>query len=74
MADLQTAFYIVGIIFMGLMLLLALVIVVAVLVIRAKINAIHRRVEEKLGHVAEWAEKGSAVLGTIKKVAHKQQK
>jgi hypothetical protein len=71
MSDLQTTFYIIGIIFMGLMLLIGLVIVVAVLVIRTKINAIHQRIDDRLGQVADWAEKGTAVFGAIKKVTGK---
>jgi hypothetical protein len=74
MSDLQTAYYIIGIIFMGLMLLIGLVTVVAVLVIRSKINAIHQRIEDRLGQVADWAEKGSAVFGAIKKATNKSKR
>lgn len=72
MTELQTAYYIVGIIFMGLMLLIGVVTVIAVLVIRAKINAIHQRIEDKLGQVANWAEKSVSVIDTIKKVTNKK--
>ncbi len=71
MTDLQTAFDIIGIIFMSLMLLIGLVTVIAVLVIRAKIVAIHKHVEDRLSAVTDWAEKGEAVIGAIKKVARK---
>lgn len=74
MTDLQTTFYIVGILFMGLMLLIALVLVVTVVVIRVKIAAIHRHLEEKIGQISNWAETGSAVIGAIKKVTHNQEK
>ena len=74
MSDLQTAFYIVGIIFMGLMLLITLVLVAAVVVIRIKVVAIHRHVEEKLGQVVNWAEKGTTIIEAIKKVTHNQKK
>lgn len=74
MSDLQTAFYVVGLIFMGLMLLIGLVGLVALLVIRAKINAIHHRIEDRLEHVTEWAEKGTAVLGALKKVTTKKKR
>lgn len=74
MTDLQTAFYIVGIVFMGLMLLLGLVLVATVVVIRIKIVAIHRHVEEKFGQVINWAEKGSAVIEAIKKVTNNPKK
>lgn len=71
MTGLETAFYIIGIAFMSLMLILTFVAVIAVLVIRAKIVAIHKHIDEKLSAVHEWAEKGEAVVGAIKKVARK---
>jgi septation ring formation regulator EzrA len=46
--DLQNTFYVLGIIVMGLILILLVIIVTAVLVIRAKINAIHEMVEQKI--------------------------
>ena len=74
MSDLQTAYYIIGIVFMSLMLLIGLILVVAVLVIRTKINAIHRNIEAKLDQVTEWADKGSAVLGVLKKATQLHKK
>jgi hypothetical protein len=66
--DLQTAFYVVGLIFMGLMLVLLLVLVVAVLVIRAKINAIHRHIEEKLSVALGFIEGGTKIVNKVKEV------
>jgi len=74
MSDLQTTFYVIGIIFMSLMLLVSIIAVVAIIVIRNKINAIHRQIETKLGQVTEWAEKGGALLGVLKKVTHHHKK
>lgn len=74
MTDLQTAYYITGLVFMGVIFLLLIGLLAAVLVIRAKINAIHDRIEEKVEQVAGVAEKGAAVIGTIKKVAGKKSK
>ena len=74
MSDLQTAYYIIAIVFMSVMFLLLIGLLVAVLVIRAKVNAIHARIEEKLGQVAGLAEKGSAVIGTLKKAVDKKKK
>jgi hypothetical protein len=74
MSDLQTAFYIVGIVFMSVMLIIMLVIAVAVVVIRAKVAAIHRHVDERLATVADWTEKGEAVVSAIRKVAGKKKK
>ena len=64
--DLQTAFYVVGLIFMGLMLILFLVLIVAVLVIRAKVNAIHRHIEEKLSGALSLIEGGTKIVNKVK--------
>ena len=74
MSDLQTAFYIIGIVFMSLMLLLTLVVVFAVVVIRAKIVAIHRHIDERLSTVGDWVHKGEAIIGTVKKAARKKRR
>jgi len=71
MTDLQTTFYIMAIIFMGIMFLILLGILAAVLVIRAKVNAIHARIEEKIEQITGFAEKGTAVIGSLKKAAEK---
>jgi hypothetical protein len=71
MSDLQTTYYTLGIIFMSLMLLLMIIGVVAVLVIRAKIVAIHQQIDDRLAKLNEWTEKGEAVVGALKKAAHK---
>lgn len=71
MTGLETAFYIIGIVFMSLMLLLMAIGVVAILVIRSKIVALHKSVDEKLNFFHDWAGRGEAVLGAIKKVAKK---
>lgn len=72
MTGLETAFYIVGITFMSLMLILTLALVVAVLVIRAKVVSIHRHIDERLATFHDWTEKGEAVVETLKKVAGKK--
>ncbi len=66
--DLQTAFYIIGIIFMSLMLLIMVGIAITVLVIKAKINAIHRRIEEKLAVVTNLTHLGTDLMSATKKV------
>lgn len=67
--DLQNAFYIVGIIFMSLMLILFIVLVAAVLVIRAKVNAIHAKIDQKLSVFGDIASKGHAAVGKVKRMA-----
>jgi len=62
--DLQSAFYILGIIFMAVMLLLMVGILVAVLVIKAKINHLHQTVTEKIDKVKNVTDKGSTLIRT----------
>ncbi|MEO6513591.1 MAG: hypothetical protein ABIR37_02775 [Candidatus Saccharimonadales bacterium] len=68
--DLQTAFYVVGLIFMGLMLVLFMILIVAVLVIRAKVNAIHRHIEEKLGTALGLIENGAKLVNKVKEATN----
>lgn len=74
MADLETAFYIVGLVYMGVMLLLTIVVVAAVLVIRSKIVSIHNQIDEKFHNLHQWVDKGEAVVGTVKKFARGRRK
>jgi hypothetical protein len=60
--DLQTAFYIIGIIFMGVMLLLVVGILVVVLVIKTKINHVHRVINEKIGAVRDVTDKATTIF------------
>ncbi len=64
---LEQAFYIVGIIFMSLMLIILLALVLAVFVIRAKVIAIHNAIEEKLSFASDVMNTGSSVLKKLKK-------
>lgn len=69
--DLQTTFYALGIVFMSVMLLLMLILLIAVLVIRAKINALHRRIEQSLGGALELVESGGKAFDKIKRAVSK---
>jgi hypothetical protein len=69
MTGLQEAFYIVGLVFMGVMLILIIALLAAVFVIRAKINRIHDNIEAKLNAVTNIAEKGGALAGVAVKTA-----
>jgi hypothetical protein len=68
MPGLQEAYYIIGIVFMSLMMLLMVIGVVAVLIIKAKINAIHRKIEEKINMVTGFANTAGEVIDAAKKV------
>lgn len=66
MSDLQTTFYIVGIIYMGVMLLLFVALLAAVLVIKAKINAVHRMIDEKVTKVKNMSDKAMKIFNTAR--------
>jgi hypothetical protein len=70
--DLQNTFYILGIIYMSLMLLIMLVLVVAVFVIKHKINEIHRKIDEKLAIFTSISHLGSDIVGAAKKAVGKK--
>lgn len=72
MSGLENTFYIMAIIFMSIVFLLLLATLAAVLVIRAKVNAIHARVEERLGQVTGLVERGSTAFDSLKKVVDRR--
>lgn len=74
MSGLQESFYIVGLVFMGLMLALMVAIVVAVFVIRAKINKIHDNIEAKIDSITNLAEKGGELAAVVSGVAMRKAK
>jgi cell division protein FtsL len=61
MSGLQEAFYIIGIVFMGVMFILIIMLVISVFVIRNKINKIQRTIEDKVHTVTSIAEKGGEI-------------
>lgn len=72
MTGLETAFYIVGIVFMGIMILLMAAVVAAVFAIRAKIHEIERTITEniisKLGMVTNALNIGKHFAEVAKKI------
>lgn len=69
MTDLQTAYYIIAIVFMSISLVLLGVMVTAVLVIRNKVTHLHRQIDDKLEYVSELSDKASSIARAVKKVA-----
>jgi predicted Holliday junction resolvase-like endonuclease len=65
MNGLQEAFYIIGIVFMSLMLILVLVLITAVFVIRAKIVNIERQVQARIEEVTNIAAKGGEIAAKV---------
>ena len=64
--ELQTTFYVLGIIFMALMLVLIFALLIAVLVIKRKINHVHDVIEAKVNTVKDVADKVATGLRTVK--------
>ncbi len=67
MTGLEQTFYIMAIVYMGLMFLFMVIGLVAVLAIRAKLNAIHRQIEERLHTITSIAHVGEELIGKAKK-------
>ena len=61
MTGLETAFYVMAIIFMSLTFIIIIALVAVVLVIRSKVNKIHDNIEEKINTITNIAEKGGAL-------------
>lgn len=61
MSGLQEAFYIIAIVFMGVMFIILVALVAAVFVIRNKVNKIQRAIEDKVNTVTSIAEKGGEI-------------
>ena len=70
--DLQDTFYLMAIIYMGIMFVAMIAIVIAIFVIKAKINAIHEQIERKLNLIVNVAHAGEEILDTAKKVFTKR--
>lgn len=66
--DLQTAFYLVGIVYMTVMLALTIALIAAVYVIRNRINDIHRRIDEKLSTITAVANRGKEFVHLVTRV------
>lgn len=72
--ELENTFYVIAIVFMSLMTLIILALVIAVFAIKAKINAIHQRIEEKVHSFMEVAEMGEALVHKAKDFADRHKK
>lgn len=70
--DLQNAFYVLAIIYMSLMLLITIAAVIALFVIKHKINAIHRQIDEKINMITNLTHLGSDLVGAAKKAVGKR--
>lgn len=69
--ELQEVFYTMGIIYMAIMFIVMIAALVAVLVIKHKIDLIHRSIEEKLHTVTTVLQAGSSLVSKAKETFKK---
>jgi hypothetical protein len=74
MDGLQQTYYILGIIFMSVMLILVALLLVSVVIIRNKINRIHDNIEEKVNSISNIAEKGGEIAAIATGIMTKKAK
>lgn len=71
--SLQDTFYVMGIVYMSVMLILTAIIIGVTIAIKIKISAIQRRIEERLHTLTEMAEYGERVITKARDMMHKHQ-
>ena len=64
--ELETAFHIIAIVFMSLMIILIIALLTAVLVIKKKINNVHDMVDERVSQVKSVVNKFSVGMHALK--------
>jgi len=74
MTGLQEAFYIVGIVYMGVSLLIIIGILVGLGIIRKKVVSLENMIKEKLELVATVGSAAGGMLSTVKKIAKHKSK
>jgi hypothetical protein len=74
MSALQETFYILGIIFMSVMLVLVGLLLISVVVIRSKVNKIHQNIEDRINSFTNFAEKGGEIAAIASSVVAKKAK
>jgi Na+-transporting methylmalonyl-CoA/oxaloacetate decarboxylase gamma subunit len=74
MSGLEQTFYILGIVFMVIMLILIGLLLISVIVIRSKVNKIHASIDEKINSITNFAEKGGELAAIATGVVAKKAK
>lgn len=69
MPGLQTAYYIMAIVFMGVIFILILALIVTVFMIRSKINKIEERIQAKVDEATDLAGRSGEILASVGKAA-----
>lgn len=72
MSGLQTAYYIIGIIFMGVIFLLIVALIVMLFMIRSKINKIEENIQLKIEEATDLAGRGGEILAAVGKTVAKR--
>ena len=70
--ELETAFYIMAIIYMGLMFILTLALVIAVFVIKHKVHVIQNSIEERFHSLINALQMGEAIFDKAKSAFKKK--
>lgn len=65
---LQNAFYVVSLVFMGVLLVLLVALLAVALVIKSKINKLHRAIDQRVGQVKDFGFKTAAIMKALKLV------
>lgn len=65
LTGLETAFYIMGIVFMSLILILLIILVVTVFVIRSKVTTLQQQVEHRIDEFTNLAGKGGEFVAQV---------
>jgi hypothetical protein len=68
MSDLQTAFYIIGIIYMSVMFLIMIALLVVALMIRSKINHMQRMIMKRVYAVRDTADHLASIIRAVRSV------
>lgn len=69
MSGLEQTFYIMGIVFMSLSLILLITIITAIIVIRNKVVSLEKLVESKINAAASIPSKVAEIVGSVKDVS-----
>lgn len=74
MTGLQEAFYIVGLVYMGISLIIIFGLLVAVLVIRKKVVDLEQMIKDKFDTVTHMGAAAGEVINTVKKITKRKSK
>ena len=66
--DLQNAFYVIGIIYMSVMLALATIVLVIILNIKSKVDRFEGAVDERLDQVRKIGRQATILLGVVRHI------